>query len=137
MGTHDDEIESSRSKRSRQHETIEEVLLPQVHHEFLLWEVNWDVLNRMGYDGEIDDMLRIRLHKVGYVRRYSLLLGLYQAGELDEEGFNVYFEGEDVWWMKRKGAGRELIESESRLIPEDLQPGVPRVGIPRPPIASV
>nr|GFB70972.1 hypothetical protein [Tanacetum cinerariifolium] len=27
---------------------------------------------------------------------------------------------------------RELIESESRLIPEDLQPGVPRVGIPRP-----
>ncbi|GJW30666.1 putative reverse transcriptase domain-containing protein, partial [Tanacetum coccineum] len=83
IGTHDDEAGSSRSKRSRQHETVEEVLLPQVHHEFLLWEgcnrdaksryntrlaqllprhiyspcvVNWDVLNRMDCDGEIDDI---------------------------------------------------------------------------------
>ncbi|GKF06123.1 hypothetical protein Tco_0036791, partial [Tanacetum coccineum] len=38
MGTHDDEAGSSRSKRSRQYETVEEVLLPQVQHEFLLWE---------------------------------------------------------------------------------------------------
>ncbi|GJX94949.1 agenet domain-containing protein [Tanacetum coccineum] len=38
MGTHDDEAGSSRSKHSRQHEIVEEVLLPQVHHEFLLWE---------------------------------------------------------------------------------------------------
>nr|GEU38932.1 hypothetical protein [Tanacetum cinerariifolium] len=37
-GTHDEEPGSSRSKRSRQHETVEEILLPQVHHEFLLWE---------------------------------------------------------------------------------------------------
>ncbi|GKG30404.1 hypothetical protein Tco_0420302, partial [Tanacetum coccineum] len=35
MGTNDDEAGSSRSKRSR-HETVEEVLLPQVHHKFLL-----------------------------------------------------------------------------------------------------
>ncbi|GJS74096.1 hypothetical protein Tco_0706937 [Tanacetum coccineum] len=90
IGTHDDEAGSSRSKCSRQHETIEEVLLPQVHHEFLLWEgcrrdakskyntrlaqllpihiyspcvVNWDVLNKMDCDGEIDDMLRIRLRE--------------------------------------------------------------------------
>nr|GFB40241.1 hypothetical protein [Tanacetum cinerariifolium] len=75
MGTHDDEAESSRSKRSKTHETVEEVLLPQVHHEFLLLEfysreaksryntrfanllfrhiyspcvMNWDMLNRMG-----------------------------------------------------------------------------------------
>ncbi|GJU24227.1 hypothetical protein Tco_1162848 [Tanacetum coccineum] len=89
MGTHDDEAGSSRSKRSRQHETVEEVLLPQVHHEFLLWEgcnrdaksryntrlaqllprhiylPCGDVLNRMGCDGEIDDMLRIRLREAG------------------------------------------------------------------------
>ncbi|GKD62556.1 hypothetical protein Tco_1300065 [Tanacetum coccineum] len=32
---------------------------------------------------------------------------------------------------------RELIDSEGRLIPEDPQPGVPRVGIPRPPRASM
>ncbi|GKD01684.1 hypothetical protein Tco_1171958 [Tanacetum coccineum] len=32
---------------------------------------------------------------------------------------------------------RELIDSEGRLILEDLQPGVPRVGIPRPSRASM
>ncbi|GJU09975.1 hypothetical protein Tco_1132371 [Tanacetum coccineum] len=283
MGTHNGEAGSSRSKRSRQHETVEEVLLQNVHHEFLLWEgcsrdaksryntklaqllprhiyspcvVNWDVLNQMGHDGEIDDMLRIRLRKIGtnkeiftfvaWVRAFNMLiyaelchefystyefdevcaddelqtkniikfrlggrahsltllefaqrLGLYQAVELDEEGFNVYFEGglrsddhfkaqdywttgydkvqkNDLWllsmfdarhqngyanvawliarWMKKKGAGTQtesqifyldtitlidLIDSEGKLIPEDPQPGVPRVGIPRPPRASM
>nr|GFD15641.1 hypothetical protein [Tanacetum cinerariifolium] len=89
-GIHDGEAGSLRSKRPRQNETVEEVSLPQVHHEFLLWEgcsrdaksryntrftqllpryiyssciINWDVLNQMRYDGEIDDMLRIRLHE--------------------------------------------------------------------------
>ncbi|GJS09136.1 gag protease polyprotein [Tanacetum coccineum] len=38
MGTHDDEAGSSRPKRSRQYETVKEVLLPQVYHEFLEWE---------------------------------------------------------------------------------------------------
>ncbi|GKE36300.1 hypothetical protein Tco_1459705, partial [Tanacetum coccineum] len=32
---------------------------------------------------------------------------------------------------------REVIDLEGRLIPEDLQPGVPRVGIPRPPRSSI
>ncbi|GKE17752.1 hypothetical protein Tco_1425329, partial [Tanacetum coccineum] len=32
---------------------------------------------------------------------------------------------------------RELINFEGRLIPEDPQPGVPRVGIPRPSRASM
>ncbi|GJS88920.1 hypothetical protein Tco_0771556, partial [Tanacetum coccineum] len=32
---------------------------------------------------------------------------------------------------------RELIDSDGRLILEDPQPGVPRVGIPRPPRASI
>ncbi|GJR19480.1 hypothetical protein Tco_0968007 [Tanacetum coccineum] len=180
-GTHDDEAGSSRSKCPRQHETVEEVLLPQVHHEFLLWDgcsreaksryntrlsqllpkhiyspcvVNWDVLNRMGCDGEIDNMLRIKVRKaesneeiftyVAWIRALNInkpiyaelchefystyefdevyadddlqtkkiikfrlggrahsltllefgrRLGLYHAVELDEEGFNVYFEG--------------------------------------------
>nr|GEV22333.1 hypothetical protein [Tanacetum cinerariifolium] len=181
----------------------------------------------MGCDGEIDDMLRISLREAGSDEEIftSVALGLYQAAELDEEGFNVYFEGvlrvihkmityglcqrtteydkiqnNNLWllsmsharhqngyanvawliarWMKRKGTGtqkesqiccgqfilkiarksrvltddvlrslsalvycrdldtttlRELIDSQSRLIPEDPQPGVPRVGIPRPP----
>ncbi|GJW83053.1 hypothetical protein Tco_0156198 [Tanacetum coccineum] len=129
---------------------------------------------------------------------FARRLGLYQAVELEEEGFNVYFEGglrnddnfnaqdywttgydkiqkNDLWllsmfdarhqngyanvaWviaklMKRKGAGtqkesqiccdldtitlRDLIDSEGKLIPEDPQPGVPRVGIPRPSRASM
>ncbi|GJU36365.1 hypothetical protein Tco_1184719 [Tanacetum coccineum] len=285
-----------------------------------------DVLNRMGCDGEIDDMLRIRLREaesdeeiftsVAWIRAFNInepiyaelchefystyefdevcaddelqtkkiikfrlggrahsltllefarRLGLYHADELEEDGFNVYFEGglrsdehfnaqdywlsisrednlglsrshtstikkpilrvihkmityglcqrttgydkvqkNDLWllsmfdaghqngyanvawliarWMKRKGAGtqkesqiccrqfiskiarksrvltdsvirslsaliycrdlftttlRDLIDSEGRLIPEDPQPGVPRVGIPRPPRASM
>ncbi|GJT33362.1 hypothetical protein Tco_0923781 [Tanacetum coccineum] len=308
-GTHDDEAESSRTKRQRQHETMEEVFLPQVHHEFLLWErCSRDAKSRMGYDGEIDDMLRIRSFNInepiyaelchefystyefnevcaddelqskkiikfrlgGHAHSLTLLefarrLGLYQAVELEEEGFNVYFEGglrsddnfnaqdyrlsisrednlglsrrhtstirnlilrvihkmityglcqmttrydkiqkNDLWllsmfdarqpngyanvawviarWMKRKGTGtqkesqiccgqfiskiarkcrvltedvvrslsapiycrdldtitlRDLIDSNGKLIPEDRQPGVPRVGIPRPPRASM
>ncbi|GJY56965.1 hypothetical protein Tco_0456080, partial [Tanacetum coccineum] len=141
-GTHDEEAGSSRSKRPRQNETVEEVLLPQ------------DVLNGMGCDGEIDDMLRIRLREarsneeiftsVAWIRAFDIneliyaklcyefystyefdevcaddelqtkkiikfrlggrahnltllkfarRLGLYQTVELDEEGFNVYFEG--------------------------------------------
>ncbi|GJY40427.1 hypothetical protein Tco_0427697 [Tanacetum coccineum] len=35
-GTHDHEAGSSRSKRSRQHETVEEAMLPQVHQQYLL-----------------------------------------------------------------------------------------------------
>ncbi|GKC29972.1 hypothetical protein Tco_1037266 [Tanacetum coccineum] len=292
---------------------VEEVLHPQVHHVFLLWGgcnkdaksryntrlanllprhiyspcvVNWDVLNKIGYDGEINDMLRIRLLEaesneeiftsVAWIRAininepiyaklchkfystyefdevcasnelqtkkiikfrrggraYSLTLlefarrlGLYHADELDEDGFNVYFEGglhnDDhfnarEYWLsisreenlglsrshtstikspilrvihkmityglcqrtarekemapKRKvkfvvviarksrvltyevirslsapiycidldmTTLRELIDSEGRLIPENPQPGVPRVGIPRPPRASM
>ncbi|GJU80415.1 hypothetical protein Tco_1282780 [Tanacetum coccineum] len=63
----DDEAGPSRSKCSRQFETVEEVLLPQVHHEFLIWEgCNRDAKSR---------------------------LGLYLAVKLDEEGFNIYFKG--------------------------------------------
>nr|GFB36574.1 hypothetical protein [Tanacetum cinerariifolium] len=56
MGGNDDEAGSSRPKCSQQFETVKEVLLPQVHHECLLWE---------GCDGEIDDMLRIKLCEAG------------------------------------------------------------------------
>nr|GEX16913.1 hypothetical protein [Tanacetum cinerariifolium] len=72
-------------------------------------------------------------------------LGLYQVTEL-EEGFNVYFKGEDV--VRSLSALiycrdldtitlNDFIHSDGKLIPEDPQPGVPRVGIPRPPRASM
>ncbi|GJT34554.1 ribonuclease H-like domain-containing protein [Tanacetum coccineum] len=45
---HDDEAGSSRPKRSRQYETMEVVLLPQVHYEFLQWEgCNKDTKSRI------------------------------------------------------------------------------------------
>ncbi|GJZ97003.1 tweety-2 like protein [Tanacetum coccineum] len=81
MGTHDDEAGSSRSKRSRQNETVEE-----------------DVLNRMGCDGEIDDMLRIRLRKaesneeiftsVAWMRAFNINEPIYQ--ELCYEFYSNY-----------------------------------------------
>ncbi|GJT83269.1 hypothetical protein Tco_1057611, partial [Tanacetum coccineum] len=62
IGGNDDEAGSSRPKRSRQYETVEEVLLPQVHHEFLEWEgCNRDAKSRMGCGEEIDGMLWINL----------------------------------------------------------------------------
>ncbi|GJY01203.1 hypothetical protein Tco_0359355, partial [Tanacetum coccineum] len=292
MGGNDDETGSSRSKRSIQYKIMEEVLLLQVHHEFLLWEgcnrdtesmyntklanllprhvyspcvINWDVLKGMGCDGEIDDIAfnikepiselchefystyefdevcaddELQTKKIikfrlgGRAHSLTLLefarrLGLYHVDELDEDGFDVYFQGglcnddhfnaQEYWttgydkiqnndlcllsmfdarhqngyanvawliarWVKRKGVGtqkesqiccgqfitklarksrvlsdevlrslsiliycrdldtttlRELIDSEGRLIPEDLQPRVPRVGIPKPPRASM
>nr|GEY96497.1 hypothetical protein [Tanacetum cinerariifolium] len=260
LGGNDDEAGPSRAKRSRQFETVEEVLLPQVHYELFLWGGcnREDILNRMGCDGEMDDMLRIKFRaaesneeiftSVAWIRAFNInkpiyselftsfiqlmnlmKLGLYHADELDEDRFNVYFEGvlrvvhkmityglcqrttgydkiqkHDLWllsmfdarhqnryanvawlitrWMKREGAGtqkesqiccgqfitkiarkikvlpvdvirslsaliycrdldtttiRELIDSEGRLIPEDPQPGVLSVGIPRHPRASM
>nr|GEV10181.1 hypothetical protein [Tanacetum cinerariifolium] len=66
-GENDDEARSSRTKCFRQYKIVKEVLLPQVHHEFLEWEgCNRDAKSR---------------------------LGLYHAEELDEEGFDVYFQG--------------------------------------------
>nr|GEU99345.1 hypothetical protein [Tanacetum cinerariifolium] len=113
-------------------------------------------------------------------------LGLYHFGELDEDGFDVYFQGglrsddhfnaQECWLsisqeenlsLSRSHAStirnlilrvmhkmitmacvrgllgldmttlRKFIDSEGRLIPEDPQPGVSRVGIPRPPRASM
>nr|GEZ28615.1 hypothetical protein [Tanacetum cinerariifolium]GEZ71535.1 hypothetical protein [Tanacetum cinerariifolium] len=88
METHDDEARSSRSKCSRQYETVEEAMLPRVHHPFLIWEgcnqaaksryntklaqllprliytpciVHWNVLNHMGCGVVIDEMLTIKL----------------------------------------------------------------------------
>nr|GEV72274.1 Gag protease polyprotein [Tanacetum cinerariifolium] len=214
MGTHDDEVGSSRSKHSRQHETMDKVLLPQAHHEFLLWEgysqevksryntrlanllpryicspcvVNWVVLNMMGCDGEINDMLRIRLCEAGsdveiltsvaWIRAFNInepiytkichefystyefdkvcaddelqtkkiikfrfsghahsltllefarRLGLYQAAELDEEGFNIYFEGglrsdehfnaQDYWLSISREENHSLSRSHASTI---------------------
>nr|GEX62048.1 polyprotein, putative [Tanacetum cinerariifolium] len=210
MRTHDDEAGSSRFKRSRQHETVEEVLFPQVHHEFLLWEgcvkldlmrrftsvawirafnINEPIYTELCHDFystyEFDDVcaddemqttkiIKFRLggraHSLTFLE-FARRLGLYQATELDEEGFNVYFEGglrsdehfnaREYWLSISREENLSLSKSHAStikylvlrvihnkityglrqrttgLIPEDQQPGVPRVGIPRPPRASM
>ncbi|GJX67982.1 hypothetical protein Tco_0303709 [Tanacetum coccineum] len=164
-------------------------------------------------DDELQSKKIIKFRLGGRAHNLTLLefarrLGLYQAVELEEEGFNTTgydkIQKNDLWllsmfdarhqngyanvawviarWIKRKGAGtqkesqiccgqfiskiakkcrvltedvimslsaliycrdldtitlRDLIDSEGKLIPEDPQPGVPRVGIPRPPRASM
>ncbi|GJV88015.1 hypothetical protein Tco_1531953 [Tanacetum coccineum] len=136
---------------------------------------------------EINGMLRIRLREAGSneeiftsskkiiklilggrahnltLLEFARRLGLYQAVELEEEGFNVYFEGglrnddnfnAHEYWVLTEDVVRslsapiycrdldtttlrDLTDSDGKLILEDPQPGVPRVGIPRPPRASM
>ncbi|GJR23777.1 hypothetical protein Tco_0972304 [Tanacetum coccineum] len=91
VGTHDDEVGSSRSKRPRQYKTVEEAMLPRVHHEFLLsgtsprsaktrYNTNLarllprkiyspcimdgGVLNAMGCAKEIEIMLEIKVYEI-------------------------------------------------------------------------
>ncbi|GJX15740.1 hypothetical protein Tco_0216572 [Tanacetum coccineum] len=86
--TYDHEAGSSHAKRSRNVETVEEALLPDVHHEFLEWRgcsreaksrynsrlatfllkliylpqiVDWQLLHKIVCGDEIDQMLKISL----------------------------------------------------------------------------
>ncbi|GJX75450.1 hypothetical protein Tco_0314045 [Tanacetum coccineum] len=266
MGGNDDEAGSSRSKRSRQKETVEELLISQLCHEFY----STYEFDEVCANDELQTKKLIKFRLGGRAHSLTLLefarrLGLYQADELDEDGFDVYFQRglcsddhfkaqeywlsisqeenlslsrshastirnpilwvihkmityglcqrttgydniqkNDLWllsmfdarhqngyanmawliarWMKRKGIGtqkesqiccgqlitkiarkvrelndvvlrtlsaliycidldtttlRELIDFEGRQILEDPQPGIPTVGIPRPPRASM
>nr|GEV57688.1 hypothetical protein [Tanacetum cinerariifolium] len=102
-------------------------------------------------DDELQSKKIIKFRLGGRAHSLTLLefahrLGLYQALELEEDDFNVYFEGEDV--MRSLSAPiyyrdldtttfRDLVNSDGKLIPEDPQSGVPRVGILRPLKASI
>ncbi|GJV94788.1 hypothetical protein Tco_1546365 [Tanacetum coccineum] len=136
LGTHDDEAESSRSKRSRQNEIVEEAMLLRVHHPFLLWEgcnkaakirsqeeifsseawrrvfdINELIYTKLchvfysTYEFDevcVDDELRtkkvIKFQLCGRAHSLTLLefarrLGFYHSNEVNEEGFDVYFQG--------------------------------------------
>ncbi|GKC29529.1 hypothetical protein Tco_1036823 [Tanacetum coccineum] len=273
-GTHDGEAGLLRSKHPREHKTVEELLLPQWEDVTEMQSLGRVKLNKrkmyllcwLGLELSILMSQFILSFAMSFILLMSLMkLGLYQAVELEEDGFNVYFEGglrnddnfnaqdywlsisrednlslsrshtstirnlilrviykmityglcqrtngydkvqkNDLWllsmfdarhqngyanvawvitrWMKRKGAGtqkesqiccgqfisklarkcrvltedvvrslsaliycrdldtitlRDLIDSDGKLIPKDPQPGVPRVGTPRPPRASM
>ncbi|GJW12265.1 hypothetical protein Tco_1578092 [Tanacetum coccineum] len=58
--------------------------------------------------------------------------------EMDEEERSWASEREsNLLWDLDTTTLRDLIDSDGKLIPEDPQPGVPRVGIPRPSRASM
>ncbi|GJW62230.1 hypothetical protein Tco_0111565 [Tanacetum coccineum] len=155
--THEEEAGSSQSKRPRQHEIVEELLLPQVHYEVRKAESEEEVFTSVAWIRafNINEPIYAEFYHEFYstyefdetLLEFARRLGLYQAVELEEAGFNVYFEGgmrnddnfnapgikvqkNDLWLL-------DLIDSDGKLIPEDPHLGVPRVGIPRPPRASM
>ncbi|GJZ29580.1 ribonuclease H-like domain-containing protein [Tanacetum coccineum] len=123
MGAYDDEAGSSQYKRSRQYETVEEAMLPRVHHPFLLWE-GCNQPARSRYNTKLDQLLPrliyspcvmdwnfdevcaadelktkkiIKFRLCGRAFSWTLLefakrLGLYNSEEIEEEGFDVYFQ---------------------------------------------
>nr|GEY21369.1 reverse transcriptase domain-containing protein [Tanacetum cinerariifolium] len=130
-GTHDREARSSRSKCPRQHETMEELLLPQVHHEFLLWEgCSREAKSKLCHefnstyefdevcaDDELQSKKIIKFRLGG--RAHNLTILKFDQRDLDRITL------------------RYLIDSDGKLVPKDSEPGVPRVGIPRPPRVSM
>nr|GEX48766.1 hypothetical protein [Tanacetum cinerariifolium] len=132
-----------------------------------------DVLNQMGCDREIDDMLRIMLREAGsdeeiftfvaWIRAFNINEPIY--AELCHE-FNSTYEFDEVCTddelqskkiIKFRLGGRahnltflkfdqrdldritlrDLIDSDGKLVPKYSEPGVPIVGIPRPPRVSM
>nr|GEW55842.1 hypothetical protein [Tanacetum cinerariifolium] len=112
MEGNDDGARSSRSKHSRQYKTVKEVLIPQVHHNF--WngkvatemqrqELCHEFYSTYKFDEFCDDdklkpkkIIKFRLEGRAHsltLLEFSHRLGLYHAEELDEEGFDVYFQG--------------------------------------------
>ncbi|GKB54300.1 retrotransposon ORF1 [Tanacetum coccineum] len=182
---------------------INELIYAKLCHEFY----STYEFDKVCANDELQTKKIIKFRLGGRAHNLTLLefarsLGLYQAVELEDEGFNVYFEGglrsdehfnaQEYWlsisqeenlglsrshtstiknlilktpkWVREYGLVdykmdeeernwhsernlnlldldtttlRDLIDSEGKLIPEDPQPGVPRVGIPRPPRASM
>ncbi|GJZ48419.1 DNA-directed DNA polymerase [Tanacetum coccineum] len=93
-GSYDHEVGSSRAKRSRNVETVEEALRPDVHHEFLEWsgcsreaKSHCQLLHKISYGEEIDTMLKISLKEaesdeeiffyVAWVRAFNIREPIY------------------------------------------------------------
>ncbi|GKD90173.1 hypothetical protein Tco_1365680, partial [Tanacetum coccineum] len=121
MGTHDDEAGSSRTKRSRQYETMEEINLCEAGTNeetftYVTWirafNINEPIYSELCHkfystyefdevcaDDELKTKKIIKFRLGGCAHSLTLLefarrLGLYHAEELDEEGFDVYFQGD-------------------------------------------
>nr|GEV23550.1 hypothetical protein [Tanacetum cinerariifolium] len=207
-GTYDEEARSSQSKCPRQQEivafNINELIYANLCHKFYS-TYEFDKVCA-GDELQSKKIIRFRLGGRAYnliLLEFAQRLGLYQVTELEEEGFNVYFEGglrsdehfnaqdyglsisrEEYLDLSHSHTStirnpilrmihkmityglcqrttrvltgdvvrslsaliyyrdldatmlKDLIDSDGKHIPEDPQPGVPRVGIPRPSRAS-
>ncbi|GKA62181.1 hypothetical protein Tco_0761700 [Tanacetum coccineum] len=118
---------------------IKEPIYSELCHEFYSTYEFDDVCA----DDELRTKKIIKFRLCGRAFSWTLLefakrLELYHSEEIKEEGFDVYFQGglrSDEHFNAREALDtttlRELMDSEGRLILEVLEPGVPRVAIPR------
>nr|GEW97852.1 hypothetical protein [Tanacetum cinerariifolium] len=82
---HDGEAGSSRSKCPRQNEIVEKVLLPQVHHEFLLWEgCSRDTKSRLHEAGSDEELFTY----VAWIGAFNINEPIYV--ELYHEFYSTY-----------------------------------------------
>nr|GFA70055.1 hypothetical protein [Tanacetum cinerariifolium] len=144
MGTHDDEAKSSRSKRSRQYETVEEAVeLDEegfnvyfegglCNDEHFKAQEYWLSISRednLGLSRSHTSTIKSPfLRFISKIARKSRVL---MDDVIRSLSALINYRDLDTTMI------RDLIDSEGRLIPKDLQPGVPIVGVPRPPRASM
>ncbi|GJZ29821.1 hypothetical protein Tco_0574468 [Tanacetum coccineum] len=84
-GTHDGEARSSRSKLPRQHEIVEELLLPQVHNEFFLWEgCSREAKSRLRKAESDEEIFTL----VAWIRAFNINEPIY--AELCHEFYSTY-----------------------------------------------
>nr|GFA26213.1 hypothetical protein [Tanacetum cinerariifolium] len=107
---------------------MEEVLLPQVHHKFLLWEgCNKDAKCRVR-EAESEEEI---FTSVAWIRALNINEPIYAELFYEFYSTNEFDEGLDITTF------RDLFDSDGKLIPKDPKPRVPRVGIHRPSRASM
>ncbi|GJZ09567.1 hypothetical protein Tco_0543850 [Tanacetum coccineum] len=140
--THDNEAGSSRPKRTRVTETVEETMIGCVHHEFLLWgtcDKTAKTKDAQDQDEELITKKLIKFRLGGHGHSLTLLefarrLGLYHSAEICEEGFEVYFEGglrsdkhfnaRDYWLIISSKDELHLIAKKMSLLTDEVLNGL-------------
>ncbi|GJZ22391.1 hypothetical protein Tco_0559430 [Tanacetum coccineum] len=122
MGGNNDEVGSSRSKRSRQYKTVEEIrafnisepIYLELCHEFY----STYEFDEVRTDDEFQTKKIIKFRLGGRAHSLTLLefarrLGLYYVGELDEEGFNEHFNAQEYWLSINQEENLSLSRSQA------------------------
>nr|GFA21007.1 hypothetical protein [Tanacetum cinerariifolium] len=153
IGVHDDEAgsSSSRPKRARITENVEEALMWHGLHEFLLWgNRNMTLKNRLcgkAYAMSILDFSKRLVQSIGVhddeAGSSSSRPKRARITENVEEALMWHGLHEFLLWGNRNmtlknrtldaNILRELIDSNRRLIPEEIAPSIPRVATPKAP----